>query len=122
MAAKKELILSAREWQFMTAVWLLKEADAARVSALLRERYGRFYPPKTAGIFLARLVRKGLLQHRSVPPIGPGRPAHVYFPAVTREDALRRQFQRFVEDYGIGVADMGTLQTLVLGASGPAQE
>ena len=117
MAANEEFLLSAREWQFMSAVWLLQQADAVQVSILLRERYGRVYPTKTAGIFLARLAQKGFLQHRTVNPVGPGRPAHVYFPAVTREDTLRRQFQRFLGDYALEASDLETLQALLLRAA-----
>lgn len=119
MPEKEELILSGREWQFMSAVWLLHEADAVQVSTLIRERYGRAYPPKTAGIFLARLAQKGFLRRRVVVPVGPGRPAHVYFPSVTREDALRRQFRRFLSDYAIEAPDLETLQTLLLATTHP---
>lgn len=106
----------------MCAVWLLQEADALQVSTLLRERYSRVYPTKTAGIFLARLARKGFLDHRTVNPVGPGRPAHVYFPAVTKDDALRRQFQKFLSDYALEAPDLETLEALLLAAAHAMRE
>lgn len=83
----------------MSAVWELGTADAKEVSALLQRRHGRAYPPKTAGIFLARLVEKGFLRRAATVQARPGRPAHVYFPSVERADALRRQIQKFLADY-----------------------
>ena len=83
----------------MTAVWELGTADAKKVSAFLQRRQGRTYPPKTAGIFLARLAEKGFLHRAATAQARPGRPAHVYSPSVDRTEAFRRQIQKFLADY-----------------------
>jgi predicted transcriptional regulator len=115
MVAEPQSTLSPTEWQIMSAVWELGKADASEVSALLQRRYGRACPPKTAGIFLARLVQRGFLRHTTIKPVRPGRPAHIYSPSIARQDALRRQIQKFLEDYGFEAADFETLQEILIG-------
>lgn len=110
---KPQLILSPIEWRFMTAVWELRQADAAEVADFLKRRYGRVYPVKTAGIFLGRLAKKGFLQHMTSPPIRPGRPAHIYSPTIGREDALRRQFQQFLADHEVREPDLVMFESLL---------
>lgn len=113
MTVEQQPTLSPTEWQVMSAVWALENADANRVSAWIQERHGRTYPPKTVGIFLARLAQKGFLCYTTIRPIGPGRPAYIYSPSVAREHALRRQIQKFVADYLVEAADLDTFHEIV---------
>jgi predicted transcriptional regulator len=113
MSMKPRPPLSPIEWQVMASVWSLGEADALRVSNLLRERR-RNCPPKTAGVYLARLEDKGYL--RSEPTqesAGRGRPAHVYFPLVSREKALAAQLERFLDEHPLQDGEVQILQDLL---------
>lgn len=102
--------LSPMDWQVMSIVWELGTADAGAVADLLRTRWGRSYSAKTAGISLARLAKRGHLR-KSLE--GRGRPAHRYTPAITREQALRHQFAKFLEDHAVLPSEHGLLQSLL---------
>jgi len=114
MALENLLPLSATEWRLMFCVWELRAATPPQVAEHLRTQLGEKVSPKTAGIFLARLEEKGYL--RSAP--GPsqavrGRPPHVYSPLVSREDALRRQLQKFLDDHLIEEKDISLLEAFL---------
>ncbi len=107
------MTLNPAEWQIMSAVWELGKADAGQVSVLLGERQRRAYSPKTAGIFLARLAGKGLLRKQRIKPAGPGRPAFLYSPVLDRQDALRRQIERFLTEYALEESDFEALRAML---------
>lgn len=113
MGSTSQPSLSPTEWQMMSAVWELKEADALEVSRLLSRKWGRTYPSKTVGILLSRLTQKGYLRFTAPSSAGRGRPAHIYSPAISRDAALVVQFTRFLSDYLIVEEDFRTLRTLL---------
>jgi predicted transcriptional regulator len=93
----------------MRCVWDLGSANAQQVTEHAKQRYDTDLVPSTVGIYLYRMMQKDYL--RSTPGlVGRGRPAHVYIPIVTWEDAFRLQVQRFIEDYK---ADPETLQKIL---------
>jgi predicted transcriptional regulator len=97
------------EWLLLSCLWDLRSANPIEVAAHLRSRYKRDLSAKTVGILLARMVEKGLLRSVTGPVPPRGRPALIYFPLVSRQDALRRQFQRFVEAHLIEEEDIAHL-------------
>lgn len=106
--------LSATEWRLMACIWELQAATPPQVAEHLRTRLGEEVTAKTAGIFLARLEEKGYLRSAPGPALAVrGRPPHVYSPLVTREDALRRQLQKFLEDHLIEDEDVALLEVFL---------
>ncbi len=87
------------EWLLLSCLWDLRSANPIEVADHLRTRYHRDYSAKTVGILLGRMVEKGYLRSVTGPVPPRGRPALIYFPLFSRWDALRRQFQHFVETY-----------------------
>jgi predicted transcriptional regulator len=108
-----ELFCSTTEWQLMSAIWDLEVADAAAASKVLRERFGLSYTAKTTGILLARLAEKGLLRSAVTNPVGRGRPAHVYSPALSREQGIRAQFRKFLADHSITPQEAEILRSIL---------
>jgi predicted transcriptional regulator len=112
MSPKKSLALTPSEWRLMRCVWDLRAADPPQVAEHLRSTFGDEVSPKTVGIFLARLEKKGYL--RSSPRTAArGRPPHVYVPLVAYEDALRQQLEKFLEDHSIDEKGRGALEALL---------
>lgn len=97
----------------MSAVWELNEADAFEVSKLLRTRHGRSYSAKTTGILLSRLAQKGYLHFTVTSPAGRGRPAYVYRPVLSRDEAVSSQFANFLSDHLLEGHDFDTLRALL---------
>ena len=111
MALENLLPLSATEWRLMVCIWELRAATPPQVSECLRTKLGEELSPKTAGIFLARLEEKGYLRSAPGPALAVrGRPPHVYSPLVAREDALRRQLQKFLDDHLVEQEDIALLK------------
>jgi predicted transcriptional regulator len=99
----------ATEWLLLSCLWDLRSANPIEVADHLRSRYKRDLSAKTVGILLGRMVEKGLLRSVTGPVPPRGRPALIYFPLISRQDALRRQFQRFIEAHLIGEEDLDLL-------------
>lgn len=97
------------DWLLLSCLWDLRSANPIEVADHLRTRYKRDLSAKTVGILLARMVEKGLLRSVTGPVPPRGRPALIYFPLISREDALRRQFQWFLETYRIDEEDVALL-------------
>ena len=108
-----ELPLSPTEWHLMSAVWDLGSANALMVSQILRTKFKRVYSPKTTGIMLSRLADRGFLRSVQADSPGPGRPAHLYTPALPRDLAVRGQFKRFLNDHSIQQQDYEILRTIL---------
>jgi len=99
MDSSSEASFSPTEWQVMSAVWELGEADVFKITDLVRSRFGRAYTQKTMGVLLFRLERKGHLRSTVADPAGRGRPVHLYSPVVSRQAAITVQLQRFLRDF-----------------------
>jgi predicted transcriptional regulator len=97
------------EWLLLSCLWDLRSANPIEVADHLRTRYQRDLSAKTVGILLGRMVEKGLLRSITGPVPPRGRPALIYFPLISRQDALRRQFQRFIEAHLLGEEDIALL-------------
>lgn len=97
------------EWLLLSCLWDLRSGNPIEVAAHLAARYQRDLSAKTVGILLARMVEKGLLRSVTGPVPPKGRPALIYFPLVSRPDALRRQFQRFAEVHRVDEEDIALL-------------
>src|SRR5258708_5556148 len=93
------LPLAPTEWFVMHCVWDLGPSESNEVSQRLESHYGINYGPKTASIFLARLVDKGYLGFRLGKAERGGRRPHVYFPVVTYEAAMRRMIEKILNEY-----------------------
>ena len=105
---------SETEWLLLSCVWDLRSANPIEVADHLRTRYNRDLSAKTVGILLGRLVERGFLRSVTGPVPPRGRPALIYFPLVSRRDALRRQFQRFFENHLIQAEeDLSFLESLI---------
>jgi predicted transcriptional regulator len=104
---------SETEWLLLSCIWDLRSANPIEVAEHLGTRYKRELSAKTVGILLGRLVEKGFLRSVTGPVPPRGRPALIYFPLVSRQDALRRQFQRFVEAHLIQDEDIALLEVLL---------
>jgi predicted transcriptional regulator len=105
---------SETEWRLLSCVWDLRSANPIEVAEHLRTRYKRELSAKTVGILLGRLVEKGFLRSVTGPIPPRGRPALIYFPLVTRREALRRQFQLFFENHLIEAEeDLAFLEALI---------
>jgi predicted transcriptional regulator len=112
MSPKKLLPLTPTEWRLMRCVWDLRAANPPQIAGHLRSAFGEEVGPKTVGIFLARLAKKGYL--RSAPGTAVrGRPPHIYFPLVDYEDALRQQLEKFLEDHLIDDQGRAALEALL---------
>jgi predicted transcriptional regulator len=104
-------ILSPTEWRLMRCVWDLHEANPSQVADYLQNELGEELSAKTVGIFLGRLEEKGYLRSFLGPaPVGRGRPPHVYSPLISYDAALRRQFQKFLDDH---LVDKDALEALL---------
>jgi predicted transcriptional regulator len=97
------------EWLLLSCLWDLRSANPIEVADHLRTRYQRDLSAKTVGILLGRMVEKGLLRSITGPVPPRGRPALIYFPLISRQDVLRRQFQRFIEAHLLGEEDIALL-------------
>ena len=72
------------------------------------------FSAKTVGILLGRLVERGFLRSVTGPIPPRGRPALIYFPLVSRREALRRQFELFFENHLIEAEeDLEFLEALI---------
>lgn len=114
MTSKKLPPLSPTEWRLMSCVWDLEPANPPQVSEHLRTKLAEKLSPKAAGILLARLEEKGYLRSAPGPALaGRGRPPHIYQAAITREESLRRQLEKFLEDHLIDDEGLALLETLL---------
>jgi predicted transcriptional regulator len=114
MTPRKLHPLSPTEWRLMSCVWELEAANPPQVSEHLRTKLGEELSPKTAGIFLARLEEKGYLRSAPGPALaGRGRPPHFYQAMVTRDESLRWQLEKFLEDHLIDDASLALLERLL---------
>ena len=114
MMSQKLSPLSPTEWRLMSCIWALRAANPPQVSEYLRTRLGEDLSPKTAGIFLARLEEKGYLRSAPAPvPAARGRPPHIYEAVVTREESLRWQLKKFLDDHLIDADSLELLETLL---------
>ena len=111
---------SETEWLLLSCIWDLRSANPLEVAEHLGARYKRDLSAKTVGILLGRLVEKGFLRSVTGPVPPRGRPALIYFPLVSRQDALRRQFQRFVETHLVQDEDVALLELLLAERRKPA--
>ncbi len=122
MALENLLPLSVTEWRLMYCVWELGAATPPQVAEHLRTRLGEEVSPKTSGIFLARLEEKGYLRSAPGPSLSlRGRPPHVYSPLVSREEALRRQLQKFLDDHLIEEKDISLLEAFLAQSGEPVK-
>jgi predicted transcriptional regulator len=113
---------SETEWLLLSCIWDLRSANPIEVAEHLGTRYKRELSAKTVGILLGRLVEKGFLRSVTGPVPPRGRPALIYFPLVSRHDALRRQLQRFVETHLIQNEDVALLEALLAERRKPARD
>ena len=98
----------------MSCIWDLRAANPPQVAEHLRTRLGEELSPKTTGIFLARLEEKGYLRSAPGPALaGRGRPPHVYEAVVTREESLRWQLEKFLDDHLLDADILEVLATLL---------
>ena len=105
---------SETEWRLLSCVWDLRSANPIEVAEHLHTRYKRELSAKTVGILLGRLVEKGFLRSVTGPIPPRGRPALIYFPLVSRREALRRQFELFFENHLIEAEeDLEFLEALI---------
>lgn len=116
MTPRKLPPLSPTEWRLISCVWDLGMANPPQVAEHLRTSLGEELSPKSAGVLLARLEAKGYLRSEPEPaPAGRGRPPHFYQAVVTREESLRWQLEKFLEDHLVKAADLGVLKSLLSG-------
>jgi predicted transcriptional regulator len=100
-------------WRVLWCVYDLGTANAMEVSEHLARRYGIDLHPKTAGVFLLRLVERGMLKAEPV-AVPRGRPHHSYEPVFTKEDALRNQLRGFLKEHLlVGEAELAVLESFV---------
>jgi predicted transcriptional regulator len=87
---KQELrAMSPAETEIVRLVWQLEEATVQQICDLLPAKRKIAY--KTVQTLLRRLETKGYLTHRI------GGKAHVFFPAVKREDVVKRTVLDFLD-------------------------
>jgi len=87
---KQELrAMSPAETEILRLVWQLEEATVQQICDLLPPKRKIVY--KTVQTLLRRLENKGYLRHRSKAK------AHVFFPAVKREDVVKRTVLDFLD-------------------------
>jgi predicted transcriptional regulator len=96
-------------WRVLRCIHDLGSANAVEVSGQLQSQYGIECHPKTVGVFLLRLVERGLITAEPATAAGRGRPLHVYTAAVSKEAALRGQFEAFLDTYLIRGDELGVL-------------
>lgn len=89
MVRRKLKAMSPAETEVLRLVWQLREATVQQVCAALPARRKVVY--KTVQTLLRRLEEKGYLQHRSQ-----GK-AHLFSPAVQREQVVKRTVLDFLD-------------------------
>ncbi len=80
--------LSRTEWEIMRICWRLGRASTRQV--LKHDRKGRDY--RTILTFLSRMAKKGFLDVEKI------KNTNYYSPALTHEEGLRREIQRFLTE------------------------
>jgi BlaI family penicillinase repressor len=89
MGQKKLQAMSPAETEILRLVWQLREATVQQICDRLPPKRKIVY--KTVQTLLRRLENKGYLRHRTE-----GK-AHVFFPAVKREDVVKRTVLDFLD-------------------------
>ena len=89
MTKKKLQAMSPAETEILRLVWQLEEATVQQTLERLQPKRKIAY--KTVQTLLRRLENKGYLKHRAK-----GK-AHVFFPAVKREDVIKRTVLDFLD-------------------------
>jgi predicted transcriptional regulator len=89
MAKQKLRAMSPAETEILRLVWQLNEATVQQICDLLPPKRSIVY--KTVLTLLSRLEKKGYIKHRTR-----GK-AHVFFPAVKREDVIKRTVFDFLD-------------------------
>jgi predicted transcriptional regulator len=102
----------------MCCIWDLGAATPRQVAEHLLTKLGEELSPKTVGIFLARLEEeKGCLQSSPSPALATrGLPPYVYEALVSREQSLKWQLERFLDDYLVDEDGFEILETLLSSA------
>jgi predicted ArsR family transcriptional regulator len=83
----------------MTVLWELKLAKPGGIASHLRLSFDLNVSVKRVRILLARLEELGYVRSGKGPRLGRGRPSLLYAPALARDEALRQQLEKFLEDY-----------------------
>ena len=89
MTKRKLRAMSPAETEILRLVWQLEEATVQQICGLLPPKRKIVY--KTVQTLLRRLENKGYLKHKIK-----GK-AHVFFPAVKREDVVKRTVIDFLD-------------------------
>ena len=89
MARQKLRAMSPAETEILRLVWQLDEATVQQICDLLPPKRRIVY--KTVQTLLRRLEKKGYVKHKIR-----GK-AHVFFPAVEREDVVKRMVLDFLD-------------------------
>ncbi len=89
MAKQKLRAMSPAETEILRLVWQLHEATVQQICDLLPPKRKIVY--KTVQTLLRRLENKGYLTHKMK-----GK-AHVFFPAIKREDVVKRTVLDFLD-------------------------
>jgi len=89
MTKQKLRAMSPAETEILRLVWQFKKATVQQILALLPANRKIAY--KTVQTLLRRLENKGYLKHKTR-----GK-AHVFFPAVKREDVIKRTVLDFLD-------------------------
>jgi len=89
MAKQKLRAMSPAETEILRLVWQLNEATVQQICDLLPPKRNIVY--KTVLTLLSRLEKKGYVKHKIR-----GK-AHVFFPAVKREDVIKRTVLDFLD-------------------------
>ena len=89
MAKQKLRAMSPAETEILRLVWKLNEATVQQICDLLPPNRNIVY--KTVLTLLSRLEKKGYVKHKIR-----GK-AHVFFPAVKREDVIKRTVLEFLD-------------------------
>jgi len=89
MAKQKLRAMSPAETEILRLVWQLNEATVQQICDLLPPNRNIVY--KTVLTLLSRLEKKGYVKHKIR-----GK-AHVFFPAVKREDVIKRTVLEFLD-------------------------
>lgn len=102
------LVFAPTEWLAMRCLWDLGSGGQAEVAERALSRYGREISPKTVGVLLGRLAARGAVD---VEPVraGRGRPYHIYTPRIGCDESLRRQLERFLDQYLVDDAQLAVL-------------
>ena len=89
MVKKKLRAMSPAETEILRLVWQLNEATVQQICELLPAKRNIVY--KTVQTLLGRLENKGYLKHK------PRGKAYVFYPAVKREDVIKRTVLDFMD-------------------------